>query len=84
MRGTKRTLKQAKEEMMEFIDKDTILLGHALENDLQALQLIHKRVIDTSILFSSKTGRRPSLKEVSFAYAKLNIQMVQSNDSEIA
>ena len=76
MRGVTKTLAQGKEELQAFIDRDTILVGHSLENDLRGLMMIHKRVIDVSNLFSSKTGRRHSLRELAFTYAKLNIQQV--------
>jgi RNA exonuclease 1 len=83
MTATK-TLAQVKEDLMHLMDSDTILLGHALENDLTVLKIIHKRVIDTSILFSSKTGKRPTLKEIAFSYAKVNIQGVGSIHSGIS
>ncbi|THH05849.1 hypothetical protein EW145_g4504 [Phellinidium pouzarii] len=34
-----------------------ILLGHSLENDLQALRLMHPRIIDTAILYHHPSGR---------------------------
>ena len=74
--GVTKDLNIAKQEMMKFIDGDTVLLGHSLDNDLQALKLIHKKIIDTSVLFASKTGKKPSLKELAFSYAKLSIQSV--------
>ena len=40
-------------------DANTILLGHALEHDILALQICHERVIDTALLFPvvDETGR---------------------------
>jgi len=35
----------------EFIDKNTIICGHSLENDLLALKLIHTKLIDTALLY---------------------------------
>ncbi|KAF9008987.1 hypothetical protein BDQ17DRAFT_1349315 [Cyathus striatus] len=34
-----------------LLSKDTILVGHALENDLKALRIIHHRCVDTAVLF---------------------------------
>ena len=78
MNGVTKTLHRVKEEMQEFMDKDTILLGHSLENDLKGLMMIHKRVIDISILFSSKTGRRHSLRDLAYSYVKVTIQEVDN------
>ncbi len=80
MRGVTKTLHEAKEEMQAFMDKDTILLGHTLENDLRCLMMVHKRIIDVGVMFASKTGKRHSLKELAMTYAKINIQRVCSCD----
>jgi len=39
-----------------FIDSDTIVIGHALENDLKTLRMIHHRCVDTAIMFPHKAG----------------------------
>jgi RNA exonuclease 1 len=39
-----------------LIGSDTILIGHALDNDLRALRLVHQRVIDTAALFPHSRG----------------------------
>ncbi|PWY68995.1 hypothetical protein BO94DRAFT_503121 [Aspergillus sclerotioniger CBS 115572] len=36
--------------LWEFVDSDTVLIGHALQNDLHTLGIIHSRVVDSSIL----------------------------------
>ncbi|OOF98999.1 hypothetical protein ASPCADRAFT_204674 [Aspergillus carbonarius ITEM 5010] len=36
--------------LWEFVDSDTVLIGHALQNDLDTLGMIHSRVVDSSIL----------------------------------
>lgn len=63
-------------DLKQFINRDTILLGHSLNNDLHKLRLIHRRVIDTSVLYSSKTGKKHSLAELAFQYVKATIQKV--------
>ncbi|KAK6582944.1 hypothetical protein PZA11_004020 [Diplocarpon coronariae] len=46
----------ARAELWNHIDEDTILIGHALENDLNALRMIHRRIVDSGILVRSAIG----------------------------
>ncbi|OJK03586.1 hypothetical protein ASPACDRAFT_1885118 [Aspergillus aculeatus ATCC 16872] len=51
----------ARQGLWEHIDRDTVLIGHALHNDLNALGIIHPRVVDTAIVtaeavFSTRWG----------------------------
>ena len=39
-----------------LINRDTILIGHALENDLNACRMIHPKLIDTVLLFPHPRG----------------------------
>ncbi|TDL29584.1 hypothetical protein BD410DRAFT_823665 [Rickenella mellea] len=39
-----------------YINSNTIVLGHALENDLKTLRMIHHRCVDTAILFPHRLG----------------------------
>ncbi|KAF9534224.1 ribonuclease H-like domain-containing protein [Crepidotus variabilis] len=50
----------------QLIDSNTILIGHALDNDLKTLRIIHHRCIDTALLFPHKAGSpyRRSLKDL--------------------
>jgi hypothetical protein len=38
------------------MDSETILIGHALQNDLKALGIVHGRVVDTQILTKELVG----------------------------
>ncbi|XP_058442711.1 serine-rich adhesin for platelets isoform X2 [Malaya genurostris] len=71
------TLKRVQEDLLRFIYDDTILIGHAIENDLKVLKLIHKTVIDTSITFPHMNGFpfRQSLKSLTKNILKRDIQM---------
>ncbi|CAK7239794.1 MAG: RNA exonuclease 3 [Sporothrix thermara] len=40
----------------QLISPETILIGHALENDLRALRMVHNRVSDTALLFPHPKG----------------------------
>ncbi|KAK4321122.1 hypothetical protein Pmani_008067 [Petrolisthes manimaculis] len=45
------TFTKARERVLSFIGSSTILIGHSLEGDLAALKIIHRLVIDTSLMF---------------------------------
>ncbi|KAA8547150.1 hypothetical protein F0562_003584 [Nyssa sinensis] len=53
--------------MKKLLSHGTILVGHSLNNDLQALKIDHARVIDTALIFeygSEPNYRRPSLNNL--------------------
>ncbi|KAJ5909565.1 hypothetical protein N7504_004208 [Penicillium tannophilum] len=41
---------EARDRLRSFADSDTVLIGHALYNDLNVLRFIHLRIVDSSIL----------------------------------
>ncbi|KGO77387.1 Exonuclease, RNase T/DNA polymerase III [Penicillium italicum] len=53
----------ARRALQMFLDRDTVLIGHALHHDLRTLGLVHGRIVDTSVVtaeavfsnFSAKT-----------------------------
>lgn len=71
-----KSLKDVQNDLMGFINADTILIGHGLENDLRALKIIHTKVIDTSIIFPHFYGLpyRRSLKSLTSIILKQLIQ----------
>ena len=72
------------EDLKEYIDSNTILVGHSLENDLHALKLIHTNIIDTSIIFPKHQGYKYSLKSLAYNYFKLKIQESTHDSAEDA
>ncbi|XP_018679511.2 small RNA degrading nuclease 5 isoform X2 [Musa acuminata AAA Group] len=50
------TIKDVQEEFLKLVHKETILVGHSLENDLLALKISHDLVIDTAILYKHSRG----------------------------
>jgi len=65
-----------------LINSDTILIGHALENDLKTLRMIHHRNVDTAVLFKHPAGPpyRRALKDL----AKEHLgQMIQRGGANI-
>jgi len=65
--------------LRSYIGPNTIIIGHALENDLKALRLVHHRVVDTSAIYKHNLGLpyRRSLRELAKVYLDL---MIQSGD----
>ena len=73
---TVKTIKEVQKDLLKFIFDDTILIGHSIENDLKALKLIHKTIIDTSISFPHYYGLpyKRSLKSLTKSILKRDIQ----------
>ena len=46
------------EELVGLVYKETILVGHSLENDLMALRISHNLIIDTAVLYKFDRGPR--------------------------
>ena len=69
-----------------FIFRETILLGHSLENDLRAMGIMHERVIDTSLLYRHPLGlpNRHALRFLSHRYLSRVIQSGEHNSIEDA
>ncbi|XP_050328440.1 putative exonuclease GOR [Bactrocera neohumeralis] len=79
-----KTLAEVQRDLLQIIDANSILIGHGLENDLRVLKIVHKTVVDTSIVFKHSNGfpYRHSLKHLTKTYLKRNIQLDgQSHDS---
>ena len=45
-------------ELWKYIDDNTILVGHALQHNLDALRIIHPHVVDSGILSGNAIGIR--------------------------
>ncbi|KAM7350248.1 RNA exonuclease prage isoform 2-T3 [Cochliomyia hominivorax] len=67
---------EVQNDLLNLFDADTILIGHGLDNDLRVLRLIHKNIVDTSVVFSHSTGYpyRRSLKNLTKSFLKRDIQ----------
>lgn len=70
------TLPEVQQDLLNYINADTILIGHALENDLRVLKIIHDNVIDTSICFPHENGPgfKHSLRFLTSKYLNRTIQ----------
>ncbi|OCL11475.1 ribonuclease H-like protein, partial [Glonium stellatum] len=47
---------EARSELWKHIDASTILVGHALQHDLDVLRVVHNRVVDSGILAKNAVG----------------------------
>lgn len=68
----------ARSLLFEHLSPQTPLIGHGLENDLNAVRLIHPTIIDTALLFPHKMGLpyRHGLKMLVHMYLGRHIQVV--------
>lgn len=70
------TFEDAQQQVLSHLTAETILVGHSLENDLEALRIVHNRVIDTSVVFKHPQypDRKHSLKHITKRYLNRTIQ----------
>lgn len=80
-----RTLETVQNDLLELIDADDILIGHALENDLRSLRIVHKRIVDTAIIFPHPNGfpYRRGLKSIVAAELGREIQVDEAGHSSL-
>ncbi|KAK6463944.1 ribonuclease H-like protein [Scheffersomyces coipomensis] len=73
------------DKLGKIMNKNTILIGHGLENDMNAMRLIHHRIIDTSILYPKHAATKRfkhSLKDLAFKYLNRTIQSGEHDSGE--
>ncbi|RVD92895.1 rna exonuclease [Tubulinosema ratisbonensis] len=63
-------------KLLKIIGKNTIILGHALENDLVLLKIKHNLIIDTSHLYKTHENKRQKLK---FLLSKIFDKEIQTD-----
>ncbi|KAF1962207.1 hypothetical protein CC80DRAFT_363584, partial [Byssothecium circinans] len=70
------TPQKARELFLEHVSPKTPVLGHAIENDLNALRLVHPTIVDTVILFPTRNGfpYRHGLRNLAKWHLKMDIQ----------
>ncbi|XP_025190789.1 uncharacterized protein LOC112591246 [Melanaphis sacchari] len=85
-----KTLDQVRRDLLRYIGKTTVLVGHGLDTDLQVLRLVHMIVVDTSLLFlnpnpnpnSKANTHKMSLKSLASRLLKRDIQLAYGHDSK--
>lgn len=70
------TLSDIQKELLELITPRTILVGHSLNSDLNAMKLTHPFIIDTGVLFPHPRGPpyKQSLKWLAQKYLHREVQ----------
>ncbi|KAF9581656.1 hypothetical protein BGW38_001247 [Lunasporangiospora selenospora] len=76
LEGVTTRLSDVQAKLKELVTYDTILVGHALVNDMMALKFSHPFIIDTSVLYHHTRGPpfRPSLKWLAQKWLQRPIQ----------
>lgn len=71
-----KSLPEVRRDIARFVGPDTIIIGHGLENDLNAMRLLHSTVVDTALLFPHHKGLpfRHGLKLLSSKHLQRSIQ----------
>ncbi|CAN6670467.1 hypothetical protein TRVA0_043S00364 [Trichomonascus vanleenenianus] len=79
------SFKEARRLFFELVSDSTIIIGHGLDNDLNAMRIIHKSVIDTALRYPDyDPPYRKSLKQLTWTYLSRTIQTGQHDSSEDA
>jgi RNA exonuclease 1 len=70
--------------LFSHLSPETPLIGHGLENDLNATRIIHPTIIDTALLFPHKAGLpyRNGLKMLMHTHLNRHIQVVVNGKME--
>eukprot|EP00850_Spirogloea_muscicola_P006918 SM000034S12672 [mRNA] locus=s34:116735:121941:+ [translate_table: standard] len=85
MDGVRTSVLDVQNVMLDFISAETILVGHSLQSDLQQLQIVHLRVIDTAVIFAHPRGPpfRPALRVLSEKLLQRTIQDSQKGHDSV-
>lgn len=67
---------QARALLLTHFSSDDVLVGHSLENDLKALRLVHRRCMDSAVLYSHPRGPpyKNSLRNLTQKHLQRDIQ----------
>mmetsp|Transcript_8493 Transcript_8493/g.12018 ORF Transcript_8493/g.12018 Transcript_8493/m.12018 type:complete len:342 (-) Transcript_8493:37-1062(-) len=84
LKNVKKNLKTVQQELCSIMHREDILVGHSLENDLLALNIVHTRVIDTAVLYPHPRGPpyKNSLRKVVEKYLNRAIQVQNDEQTE--
>ncbi|ESW33378.1 hypothetical protein PHAVU_001G064400 [Phaseolus vulgaris] len=78
--GVTTSLRDIQELFLEFVYKETILVGHSLENDLLALKISHDVIIDTAVLYRHPRGASHK-KALRFLTKKFLAREIQQSEN---
>lgn len=74
--------REARANLFDFIDQDTIIVGHKVQISLEMLRLLHRQIVDSQILTTSAIYRpstsrhhyKPSLEKVCAEFVGIKIR----------
>lgn len=69
----------AREALWNYIDAETIIVGHALQNDLNVLGIFHPRIVDTAILASQVVFPETQKKRFPMSYGLKRLLLIWLN-----
>lgn len=74
----------ARSLLYQFLTPSTPIIGHGIENDLNAVRLVHPTIIDTIFLYPHRAGLpfRNGLKNLMWQYLGKKIQVVDKVDED--
>ncbi|KAE9612489.1 putative exoribonuclease II [Lupinus albus] len=83
--GVTTSLRDIQEEFLKLVYKETILVGHSLENDLLALKISHDLVIDTAVLYKHPRGssHKTALRILTKRFLSREIQQSENGHDSI-
>ena len=82
LQGIKKRLCDVQKDLSSLISADTIIVGHALHNDFSTLRMVHRKVIDTALMFPHPNGS-PSRSALRFLAHKFLHKSVQGYNSDM-
>ena len=70
------SMRQAQIAFLRLVSRETVIVGHSLDSDLTALQIVHERVVDTAYLYPHPRGfpLRKKLRSLAKEFLGLDIQ----------
>jgi len=81
LEGVEFTIQHAQAFMMALCSEETVIVGHAVDNDLAAMRMEHYCVADSSCLFSAQDSSTAAVSLKDLAASVLKKTMPQKHDS---
>lgn len=74
LKGVTVTLEEIQQKLKKIVKNNVVLVGHSLENDLNALRFVHPYIVDTSVCFKGQSDRKSSLRHLTSVHLNRKIQ----------
>jgi DNA polymerase III epsilon subunit-like protein len=73
----------ARAKLWEFMDSDTVLIGHSLNNDLDVLGIVHSNIVDSAIITSEAVFQTARANETLTRFWSLKVLAKELLDYDI-